>query len=84
MSSRPISYGAYCVVTVVQAQIVHVGIYSSPAAGLTTTSKETFLDGPKVENEPSFAVAHKHLLQVLREFHSYRWLYDMLPERDRS
>lgn len=86
MSSHPISYGAYCVVTLdcYTRRVLRVGIYSASASGLTgDLSNETMLDGPKVENEPSYAAAHKKLIQVL-QFPNYRWLYDMLSERDRS
>lgn len=83
---RPILHGAYLIVTmsIRTKSILRVGIYSSPAEGLTSDMMhETNLNGPKVESE-TYEKARKQLLKLLKSIPTYQWLYDMLPARDKA
>jgi len=77
---------AVCVVTMSARHpgvLVRVGIYSSPAEGITHNLRdETLLNGPRVTDR-SYAAARSRLLRLLATTPNLRWLYDALPERDR-
>ena len=73
---------AYLVISVETATgaIVHVGIYSAPAAQLTSLGhQECNVDGPSATGS-SFEDAIRNLLKLLQQVPSYRWMFDRLGE----